>query len=902
MAGIPSDARGPGPRPWNRGPRTMLDARRYRRGMAGRTTLPADVAGSLVERREQFALLRDAWTAAARGVGGCVVVRGEAGIGKTALLREFLGSVGPDARTSIGYCDAVATPRPFSPLHDMAADLGSGFAEQLRGNATRSALQDWLLQELRTTGWILAFEDLQWADEATVDLVRLLVRRMPESRSLLVLTLRDDAATTSPMRSLLGQLATARGVHQVTLPPLTPAAIAQLAAGNPIDAHRLHQLTGGNPFFASQVLAGGGRDIPRTVQDLLGSRLLELAPRASRAVEAAAVIGTRVEPWLLAAITAEDLPGIDDAVAAGLIVREPHGYAFRHELTRLTVLEEMPAIRGIALHRAVLDALRRGSVADEARLAHHAEGAADADAVTEHAVAAAHQALRTGAYREGIAQLQRALRFVRGDDERVELLELLGNAFMDVAIGSEADRAWSAALEIRRRRGDDPRRIGDLLRRIGRAAWWQADGLRARRLAQEAISLLEPLGETPELAMAYSGWSAQLMVSDENQEAIAWGNRAMELADRLGLDDVRAHALNNIGSAELVMGDEGGFQKLESSLEISRRIGRGDFVCRALMNLASGAATTNHLRRADRWFAELAEYGEVSEVRSCNVDASRCEVLLKLGRWDEAEAAANRALALSGELQVDPLDQSNSYTVLALIAARRGDPRAAELAERAFAVVRDAMQLPLEWGSLRARAEIAWIAGDLQPVVPALHGLLERAIAAGDRWITGDAARWLHLANESLPAAVPMARPHRLAVLGDWAAAAREWERIEDPYESAIARLYVDDPVEVRSAYDQLAGLGARGVLEVGGRRLAELGVPVPRGPRPSTWSHPARLTRREAEVADLMAQGMSNAEIAHRLVLSEKTVGHHASAILAKLHVRRRAEVPNALAQLSGA
>lgn len=867
--------------------------------MPGGSSPSAAGPDQLIERQDQLALLRAIAAEARAGAGAVVVVRGEPGIGKSALVREFLAAPAEEALTTIGYCDAVATPRPFSPFHDMVAALGDGLAERLRGRSTRGALQDWLLERLGTEPWIVALEDVQWADEATIDLLRLLVRRMPDTRSLLILTLRDDASALAAVGGLLEQLATGRNVRQLSLPPLSHEALNEMASRGGIDPERLYRLTGGNPFLATEVLAAGGSEVPATVRDLLRGRLLALGARARRALEAAAVLGTRIEPWLLAAVTGEDLPGIDEAAESGLVHREPEGIAFRHELTRLAVLDEVPAIRGIALHRAALDALTRGSVSDPARLAHHAEGASDGRAVLEHAVAAAHQAVRTGAYREGIAQLERALRFAHDDLQRAELLELLGNAFMDVANGARADHAWSAALEIRRAHDPDPRRIGDLVRRIGRAAWWQADGARARRLAQEAIAILEPLGESHELALAYSGWSAQLMVSGQNEDAIRWGRRALELADRLDLEDVRAHALNNIGSSEVVMGRESGFANLERSLEISRHIGRGDYVCRALMNLASGATSTHDLHRADRWFSELAEYGEASEVRSCNVDASRCEVLLELGRWEEAEAAARRALALSGGLAVDPLDQSNCLSVLARLAARRGEPEAVELADRAFSVVSGALQLPLEWNALRARTEVAWVAGDLGRVVHELVSLLPRAVTENDAWISGDVARWLHLAGGSVAASLGIPRPYRLAVADRWADAAREWERLDHPYEAAFARIHADDPAVIRAGYDALLALGAHAVAGRAARRLAQLRAPVPRGPRPTTEAHPAGLTLREAEVAALMAEGMSNAEIARRLVLSEKTVGHHASAVLGKLNVRRRAEVPRALARI---
>jgi DNA-binding CsgD family transcriptional regulator/tetratricopeptide (TPR) repeat protein len=863
------------------------------------SSAPAKARPQLVERDEQLRLLDRLLDVARGGSGSLVVLRGEAGIGKTSLLQAFLVDAADRAAMAVGYCDPVATPRPFSPFHDMTSVLGTELTSLFSDRTTRDALQDWLLRQLQARTTVVAIEDIQWADDATLDLVRLLARRVPETRSLVILTCRDDAAGEGVTR-LLGQLATSAAAHQVALPPLSTDAVAKMAIGTRLDPSELHRLTAGNPFFASEVVAAGGGSVPATVRDLIRSRVVELGVGTRRALEAAAILGSRVESWLLAAVSGEDLPGIDEAVAASLVDIDGHEIVFHHELTRLAVLDDLPAVRAIGLHRAALVAMRRGGVSDAARLAHHAEGAADGPAVLEHAVPAASQALHTGAYREGIAQLERALRFATDSGVRVELLELLGDAFMGVSNGRDADRAWSEALALRRGRNDDPRTIGDLMRRLSRAAWWEADADRSWRLARDAIEVLEPLGESAELAMAYSALSQRLMVAQVAEEAIAWGERALVLADRLELEDVRAHAMNNIGSAEIMMGRPEGLAKLEGSLAIARRTGNSDHICRALMNLATTAANSHQLRRADAYFTELAEFSEVSEVVSCNLDASRSEVLLHLGEWEAAEAAVERAMRLRD--RISPVDASVALSVLARLNARRGEPGATALADEAEEVVGDGLVLPMEWGVLRSRAEIAFVADDWSDLVGPLRSLYARALASHDPWIMGDAARWLRLAGDPVAAAPHMARPYRHELLGDWREAAREWERLDNPYEAAFVRLAGDDPAEVRAAHGALLRLGAFAVAARAARRLQELGAPVPRGPRRTTGSHPALLTVREAEIADFMAEGLSNREIASRLVLSEKTVGHHASAVLAKLGVHRRAEVARALERMVAA
>jgi DNA-binding NarL/FixJ family response regulator len=140
---------------------------------------------------------------------------------------------------------------------------------------------------------------------------------------------------------------------------------------------------------------------------------------------------------------------------------------------------------------------------------------------------------------------------------------------------------------------------------------------------------------------------------------------------------------------------------------------------------------------------------------------------------------------------------------------------------------------------------------------------------------------------------------YHLEVAGRAREASAAWAELSLPYEAALSLAGSSDATDVQRAHEELTRLGATAVARKVALRLRELGSPVPRGPRPTTRANPHGLTEREWEIAGLLALGLSNAEIADRLVVSPKTVGHHVSAVLGKLGVRRRAEVAGAMREL---
>jgi predicted ATPase len=372
----------------------------------------------LVERESALAELAGRARRARAGEGGLVLVAGEAGVGKTALL-ERLASDLPDARWSCGACDRLFTPRPLGPLFDVAAQLGGPLEELCRAGAGRDELFGALLRQVSEPGVldVIVIEDVHWADEATIDLLRFLGRRLKSAPALLVASYRDDGlAADHRLRIALGDLAALRSTGRVRLDPLSAAGVRRLAAVSGLDPAELFRLTGGNPFYLTEVLQAGMREVPAAARDAVLARAARLGARARALLDVAALLGSKVEPEAIEAIAPGSAPLLDEILASGLLAEDGSRLRFRHEIARLTVEQAIAVHRRGPIHRQVLDALRALGGTDDARLAFHAEGAGDGPAVLRYAAAAARRAADLASHREAAAQYQRAVRFAAEAD------------------------------------------------------------------------------------------------------------------------------------------------------------------------------------------------------------------------------------------------------------------------------------------------------------------------------------------------------------------------------------------------------------------------------------------------------------------------------------------------------
>jgi DNA-binding CsgD family transcriptional regulator/tetratricopeptide (TPR) repeat protein len=850
----------------------------------------------LLERAAQLEALSRAFQAVReRRRGRLVLIEGEAGVGKTALARRFCDERGGTARILWGACDGLFTPRPLGPLVDVAEITGSDLEEVVGSGALPHEVAAALMRELSMLTSVLVLEDLHWADEATLDVFRLLARRVDTVRALVIASYRGgELAGEHPLRVVLGELATTRGIERIGIAPLSPVAVARLAEPYGVDAEELFRRTAGNPFFVTEVLAAGEEDIPHTVRDAVLARAARLSRPARKLLETVAVLPPHAELWLLEELAGASADRLDECVASGMLTAEPGAVAFRHELARLAIEDSLAANRRVTLHRAALEALgdRAGRPPDLDRLAHHAEAARDAEAVLRFAPAAAERAASLGAHREAAAQYVRAVRFA-GESPLERRAELLERRAHECYLADQVDDAIASlreAIECRKRLGD---RLGEgqLLRSLANLLWCPGRRAEAELAAGEAVALLEQLPPGRELAMAYSELSRLCMNADDAEGALAWGGRAIELADRLGDDRVLVHALTNVGTTELKRGLPEGRQKLERSLELARKVEDEEGVARALVNLVETALLVHSYPLVDRNVEEGLAFAVERglEIYRLYLIAFRAVAELGQGRWTEAEKSAGLVLH---EPCVSTLPRTHAQVVIGLLRARRSGADVWPPLDEALALAEPTGELVRIAPVAAARAEAAWLEGRHDAVAEATEAALELALARQSPWMVGELACWRRRAGVLDDTPEGAAEPYALELAGDWKGAAASWTRLGCPYEAALALASADDDVALRRSLDELHGLGARPAAAIVARRLRERGARgLPRGPRPATRENPANLTRREVEVLRLVADGLRSAEIAERLFLSRKTVDNHVSAILRKLDARSRAE-----------
>ncbi|HEU0116686.1 MAG TPA: AAA family ATPase [Thermomicrobiales bacterium] len=859
----------------------------------------------LLEREHHLNRLEEHLRQAAAGHGRLVLVGGEAGVGKTTLVDAFCRRVGGASAVLRTACDALSTPSPLSPVRDLAPALhlpidqyaGEGDGRDRIFRAVFAALA------ARQEPTVVIGEDAHWGDGASLDLLRFLARRIAALPILFVVTYRDDEiGVDHPLRLVLGDLATAPAVHRMSLPPLSEQATGRLASGHERDAAALYRLTGGNPFFLTEVLAAEGETVPASVGDAILARAARLSPEARAILDLAAVIGSTIDSALLLRVAGPVLDETDECIARGLLRGTADGVAFRHELAREAILAAIAPPRRRLLHARVLTALRAAPANERslARLAHHAEAAGDRAATLTFAIAAAEQAKALSAHREAAAQYARALRVA--DDvpaaERARLLEERSTACCLIDQGEEAIAARQAALDIWRALGD-PLKEGNNLRLLSYAYWLQGRGAETEAAAIAALKVLELLPPGPELAMAYSNLAQLRMLDDDLAGTLRWGKRAIALAEEVGETETLVHALANVGSARFYAGDDQGHEDLNQSLRLAIAGGLLDHAGRALANLAFTTMLAMRLDEADRRLAAAIAFAIEHDLdfRHGYLLAARAALRVRQGNWDAAETEIRQLLR---QPMLSPVTRIVALTAAGQMWARRGSPDARAALDEALALAERNGKLMRLAPVRLARAEAALLRGERERAREEALPIRERVLARGNRWHRGEYASLLWQCGERDIPADGLAEPFALQIAGDWRAAAVAWERLGCPYEAARALAQGDDPEAVRRALAIFERLGARPAAMQTLGRLRQLGArELPRGPRPATRANPAGLTPRELEVLVLLAEGLRNAEIADRLYLTPKTVAHHVSAVLAKLGVGSRGEAVRAAQQL---
>ncbi|HET8595093.1 MAG TPA: AAA family ATPase [Intrasporangium sp.] len=865
---------------------------------------------SLREREHLLQVLTQYADEARTGAGRLVLVTGEAGAGKTALVDAAADRIA--ARWLRTACDGLFTPRPLGPLFDLAGLVGGELLEAAGRGAAREELFSLALRALENHArrlTTLVIEDVHWADEATLDLVRFLGRRLRDLPVMVILTFRDDELRRdSPLRVCVGDLASLAGTRRLAVPPLTQAAVADLARDTAVDVAELHRVTGGNAFLVVEMLQAGPLrpgTAPASVRDAVLARTLRLGTASRWVLDVCALLGRVVEPDLLAEVlkampaevtrpdaAAGFLTALDDLVAAGLLVTAGPSLQHRHELTRLAVEAEVPAHRKTAIHAAIVRALLSRPVADPARIAHHADAAGDSPVVLEHAPVAAARASALAAHREAAAEYRRALRHAGSASEvvRAGLLHELAVELTLIDEWPDAERAHEDALALWQQLGD-VRRQGDELWRVARL---QGSPDAARRKARHAVVLLEPLGSTEELAWAWAMAGAAAMQSGAHDEALAACQRAEAIADLLELPAVSSSALNTEACVRASLDEREWANLLEAALGVALQGGDAMQAARAYANMVGIHAGRCEFAAVERWYLEGSEFCDDHDIGTYGncIRGYRALSLVPQGRWDEALVVAADILRSSRSAA----NRAEALLATAAVLVRRGAPDAGVVVQQLRdEALRSGSAYWLVLANL-ASAEWHWLAGETEAARSVLPPLDAEA-GLSDAWERGSLrAWWQRIAGQAVEAPEDAPPPYARMFGGDVEGAVAAWDRLGCPYDAALALLDAssrqgpEGEQHLRDALTRLEALGAAAATDLARARMRERGLRrIPRRARAATQAHPLGLTTREHDVLELLAEGHSNTTISERLFISPKTVDHHVSAVLTKLGVTSR-------------
>jgi len=827
--------------------------------------------------------------------GRLIFVSGEMGIGKTTLIDTFVRQItSPVVVASLPF-DGLSIPTPLGPLLDLTRSLGHDVQSLTAGQSPRSSVFRAIETSIRETPTptVIIAEDAHWADEASLEFIRFLGRRISSLRAMLIVTYRDDELSPGhPLRQVLGDLATERSVRRIAVAPLSVEAVRILAVGSSIDSAKLHAYTGGNAFFVTEILATG-KDTPVPIAEAVLGRASRLEVEARQTLDAAAVIGARIDPLFLAGIIGRLIErDIAAAFEAGLLRSDGNAIVFRHAAVQSVIIEAMSPARTVTLHQSILDYCDRnpGANVTVARLAFHAEQAHNRSAAHHYALEAATEATHLQSHREAADQYARALRCA-GDippHVRAEILE--SHAFacfltslIDAAIVSQQD-----AADIWQTLGNQLR-YGHNLRRLSRYWFFNGRHLAGLKLAEEAFAVLGAFPESSEFAMA-CGYLAEWRIRAERlAEARELANLAIRIADAIDDPETTIHALITVGMVQLAMGELAGSSTLRSALSLAQEIGHEEFELRALTHL-SEAYDSHRFRSESRPYAEagltLARTRDFSTMIAL-YGSVRLTMLLDACDWPTAIAESADLIDNNGGNAGRLLLIAHLVWVRARLRCGQGDPSDLELALRHAVTLDDPVAQAMV---MSAHLESAWLSGTLPAGIDTALALLGETRAASDTRTASELALWLSR-TDSLPVVpVWLVEPYASEIHGNPMEAAAIWTSTGVPLESLRAQSRSDDRSDLLRTHAGFITLGAGPDALRVAHRMQALGYRgVPRGPRPSTRSNPALLSRREVEILSLMAEGVTNREMAMQLSISPKTVDHHVSAILGKLRAANR-------------
>ena len=847
----------------------------------------------IVDRDAELLLLENALRSISQDGGRLVLVRGEAGIGKSTFIDHFRANIAPQYASAIAWCDPLNTPRPLGPVRDLVADVGRSVRSPLQ---EADYFEGFIIDAQRAAApLVLVIEDLHWADQKSLDWLMFVGRRLSQLPVLVIGSFRDDAVDPAdPLHHALAAIPANRKTN-IDLHALSVDAVRQLDQHKKYSADELHRITNGHPYFVAEVLNSGDgtNKVPHSVADVINARIADFPPALRHFIELLSCAPGEIQQSVLRALNVSNSGELcDAAVAQNILTPVGPNLKFRHELTRQAVHARIGPVRKQDSHAMFL-AAHLGQPEPRQQLdmiVFHAEGAQDRDALLTFGPLAANRAASLGAHREAAMFLSTTLTCVDDASREVaaEITEQWAyEAGLSLAIDEEVIAARERAVDLWKMLSR-PDRVGENLRWLSRLYWYRGEADKAETYILQAIAILE--GGTPsrETGKAYALRAQFFMLQDSMSEAIKWAERALVIAEELEDFDTQAHALNTMGSAKLFRGDLAGETDLRHSLRIAHKHALHEQAARVYTNLSECLIEMRQLERAEALLEEGITFDTAHDLDAWTyyLIGRKAQLRFEQDRYKEAMQIAQAVLAQPNQTL---LMQMPARIILARAGLRLGTPDAADVLEEALTHAEQIGEPQYLVTLLVAKVEQAVLLNDPDQGQGAIDRLSIMDTDVFSPSKRADFLFWSHLAGTP-QSQTDVLDPHGLFLSGQYAAASEAFEAQGAAYLAGWVSVAQGMPAVAERLFVSCGAMAACAAL----RKRFEMppSVGVPRGPYRAAKAHPYELTSKEQTVLAMLADGKTNAAIAEELSRSQRTIENHVSAILSKLRCKNRLEV----------
>jgi DNA-binding CsgD family transcriptional regulator/tetratricopeptide (TPR) repeat protein len=781
-----------------------------------------------------------------------------------------------------------STPKNINSINDRS-ELFTSFLRELENQEKPS---------------LIVFEDIHWADEATVDFIKFFARRITRFHCLFVLTYRDtEIHSQHPLRSVLGQLPPDSFVR-LQLTPFSRQAVEKMAMQKGFKGDDVYSISGGNPFYVTEILASYNVYIPDNIKDSILSSYSRLDENTMPVWQILSCLPTGLETKYLEQLESSYATTIHSGVDLGILVLKENSIFFKHELYRRTIEASLSPIVRIRLNKKILELFRESfeQNGETERIIHHAKNANDYELVVHYAPLAAKQAAIIGAHTEAAKLYLSAIEYYQGDDPDI-LIRFYEPYAYECYLTSQVNEAIIYAGKSLSLLGqkNDIGRIGNCLRFLSLLYLFDGNRAKSESYAIQSIDVYAHQPPSKAKAMAYANMGRLKAMLDDKDECILWSEKAITMAEDLGDEETLCYAWNSLGTvlSKIHSSRNNGLEFLRKSMNLALKNNYEEYIGHAYANFVAVAVVTRDYLLAKKMLEEGIQFCEDRDLDlgTKYLSIYKARIYLETGYWNEAYNIANNFLTNEEQFS---LIKIGPRIIAATIKMRRGDvdvlPQLLEAKKKAF----ETGQLNRILPSITALLEYEWIMdrrfadqADLDYVINAmgLHGNIYENSAF---------AYWLLKARKQTLQLDDLYEGFRINDRTTAIEAASLWKRLGCPYEQALA-LFEGDDNDKKEAISIIQKLGGDAVYNKLKFDMRASGIKsIPRGIRKNTRSNPAHLTERELDILQLLKEGARNKEIGSRLFISSKTVDNHISSIFFKLNVHSRAKAVEQAARLA--